>query len=118
MEQTSPSTAPTDEAKMTTDPLPKHFRPLVSSQLRAMAWLDPNGEDALADKNVDLGLLVIIFSTGSWYGYKDMPRVKAQGLLDAPSVGKFFGAQIKSKPDEHPFSKFTDELVAHMKAKK
>lgn len=111
MEQT---TAPAPEA----EELPKHFRPLVSTQLKAMAWLDPKGEDALDDKNVDLALLVIIFTTGSWYGYKDMPRAKAEGLLNAVSVGKFFGAQIKSLPDEHPFSRFSDELVAHMKAKK
>lgn len=84
--------------------LPIHFKPLVSSQLRAMAWLDPQGFDALEDKNVDTATLVIIFNSGAAWAYRDVPRVKAKGLLEAVSAGKFFGAQIKgteANPTDH-----------------
>lgn len=76
-------------------PLPRHFHALVSTQLKAMAWITPSGEDALFDKNVDSATLLVSFNSGTTWAYKDVPRQKAVDLMGALSAGKFFGRYIK-----------------------
>lgn len=39
--------------------------------------------------------LVIEFNNGAKYSYSDVPYDTYQGLIDAPSIGKFFNAEIK-----------------------
>ena len=42
---------------------------------------------------------------GNVYEYANVPAKKFEAMLAAESIGKFFGAEIKAKVDDHPFTK-------------
>lgn len=49
--------------------------------------------------------LHIKFNSGSTYSYSNVDDSLFNRFLDAPSAGKFFQAEIKSKPGLYPFRK-------------
>jgi len=61
------------------------WRRLQSSNLRATRY-EPSTET-----------LEIQFLSGSTYRYRGVPSSIYQSLLDAPSAGKFFNAEIKDQ---------------------
>jgi len=56
-----------------------------SSNIESVGWL--NGE------------LYIAFNSGTTYVYFDVPEKVFKDMLDAPSQGKFFHANIRGKYD-------------------
>lgn len=57
--------------------------PVVSSNLAAVGWLNST--------------LEVIFRSGSHYQYDNVPLAIFEGLMDAPSKGKYFWANIRCK---------------------
>ena len=48
---------------------------------------------------------------GSEYHYSNVPPRLYQALMAAPSIGSYFGQNIKSKPDLYPFTKVEAEPI-------
>ena len=87
------------------DGMPDSFYRLESSQIRAIAWFGAAGEDFIKSLTPEtdstkpsLGALNVVFTKGDRWVYKGVPRHKVQGLLNAPSAGKYFNSEIKSHP--------------------
>lgn len=57
--------------------------PVVSSDLAAIDYKD--------------GILYILFRSGGLYSYFYVPKSVADGLLRAPSKGKYFHAYVKNQ---------------------
>ena len=64
-----------------------------SSQLAAV------GHDA------ETNTLRVKFKSGSTYDYANVSAQKFEAFLSAGSLGRFFGAEVKAKADDHPFTK-------------
>jgi len=65
--------------------------PVVSSNLKAAGWAADFG-----------GVLEIEFLSGSLYLYQHVPKSEYDGLMAAPSKGKYFWANIrKGTPYTH-----------------
>ncbi len=75
----------------------KHI-PVSSSQIASVAH-DP-----------DNSLLQIKFNSGSTYQYSGVPASLYEEMLKAPSIGTFFGKQIKARADLYPYTKVQDSV--------
>lgn len=56
---------------------------VTSSNIASVAWSD--------------GSLYVVFHHGGEYRYRDVPRKVFEQMLSAPSVGKFFHAEVRNK---------------------
>ena len=90
-----------EQSDVEAPPLPKGFRPVTSSNLKAVAWLGPANEDLYAHEQAQLGNVEIIFHNGARWRYQGVDRETAHGLLTAESVGKFYNASIKGNEAFH-----------------
>ena len=66
--------------------------PVESSQIAAI------GHDGATSK------LAVKFKKGTVYEYSNVPVELHTRLMAAPSVGKFFSAEIKAFPETYPFT--------------
>lgn len=71
------------------------FRPVKSSQIAAVAFLNEAGEDLVHVADVKTGILHVQFHNGGRWAYSGVTLKMFEGLMAAPSVGKFFSAFIK-----------------------
>ena len=55
--------------------------------------------------DADTNTLGIKFSNGGEYHYANVPAHMHNAMLNAPSVGRYFGEYIKKSPQTFPFSK-------------
>jgi hypothetical protein len=104
----TPTRTDTEGAEAPAPQLPQHYRPVTSSNLKAIAWLGAAGEDLYAAEEAQTGTIEVMFGNGNRWRYKGVPRETAHGLLTAESVGKFFNNEIKSRP-EYPAEKIDDQ---------
>jgi hypothetical protein len=92
--------------------LPAGFRPPAnpSSNIKAVAWYGPAGEDLLQDDltghpephpSAQTGKLAVLFMNGTRYDYQGVPRETVAELLEADSIGKAFNANIKGNEAYH-----------------
>lgn len=93
--------SPEQPAATEAQALPPGFRPVTSSNLKAIAWLGQAGEDLYAHENALQGNVEIIFHNGARWQYQGVDRETAHGLLTAESVGKFYNASIKGNEAFH-----------------
>ncbi len=68
----------------------RQIDPLDSSAIRSVAW-DP---DQLEPQNID-----VTFTSGRKYTHVGVPLTVVQGLVNAPSAGRYYAQQIKGKYD-------------------
>lgn len=62
-----------------------HMQPVASSDLSSVGY------------DAQTGTLYISFHSGSTYAYDHVPSIVYNGLMSAPSRGKYFHAYIKGR---------------------
>ena len=92
--------------------LPAGFRPPAnpSSNIKAVAWYGPAGEDLLQDDltgkpephpTAQTGKLAVLFMNATRYDYQGVPRSVVAALLKAESIGKAFNLNVKGNTAYH-----------------
>jgi len=89
--------------------LPEGYLPVTSSNIKAIGFFSygPAHISRTKDPLVMLqegereGRLEILFNNGGRWAYENVDPMKADELLKAESVGRYFNANIKAKPEEH-----------------
>lgn len=94
---------------MTQDNLPAHYKPVESSNIKAIAFFHresdiPFDYDKLPNMIVlgeaaAEGRLEILFKSGGRYAYDRVPVIHANELLNEPNPGKYLNANIISHKD-------------------
>lgn len=73
--------------------------PVKSSQIAAIGYDKP------------ASTLIVQFKYGGHYAYANVTPEDYKLLMDSESVGKVFGALIKSNPAKYPFHKIIEPSV-------
>jgi hypothetical protein len=92
--------------------LPAGFRPPAnpSSNIKAVAWYGPAGEDLLQDDltgkpephpSATQGKLAVLFMNGTRYDYQGVPHGTMRALLEADSIGSAFNSLVRGNPLYH-----------------
>lgn len=97
-----------DETEITPAPsqeipkdIPLHYVPVLSTNLKAVAFMDAEGNNIIPGAQEE-GYLHVLFQSGTCYRYANVERQHFHGLMSAESVGKYFNAQIKANPKAYP----------------
>jgi hypothetical protein len=71
---------------------------VTSSQIERVAWVNTERSNALGwneDENDEYCWLIVEFKGGARYIYRGVPELTKSSLVAAPSVGRFFAANVK-----------------------
>jgi hypothetical protein len=72
----------------------------------AMKWTPVQSSQILeVGHDSDTNKLGIKFSSGATYHYANVPAHMHNAMLNAPSVGRYFGEYIKKDTQKYPFTK-------------
>lgn len=78
-----------------------NFHVLESSNLQAVAFLGPAGEDYYAKPSASQGKLCVLFKNGTRYDFQGVPRTEAENLITAQSSGQYFNKNIRGNKAYH-----------------
>lgn len=78
------------------------WQDVESSNIRRVAWVQAGSE-------AELGTLWVEFHSGKAYRYEQFERGQFDKLLAAESIGRWFNAFVKSRPDIYPVFKVERE---------